>query len=237
MKLLALDTSTDTMSLAVQHGAQVFTHSGAGGAQASSALLPAVQQLMQQAALRFDALDAIAFGAGPGSFTGLRTACAVAQGLGFASGVQLLPVSTLLNLAWQAQRASGHTRVLALLDARMGEVYAQYYDFDSWLRNKHEGQWLVSPKNLNLHHSPTGLPMQVQLLCGNVFDVYASDLPASDVPRHHALPSAQALLELAPTLIAQGGLVNAEQALPTYVRDKVALTTQERLQTQAATPS
>jgi tRNA threonylcarbamoyladenosine biosynthesis protein TsaB len=78
MKLLAFDTSTDTMSIAVQHGAQVFTNSGAGGALASKALIPAIQALMAQAGLRFAQLDAIAFGRGPGSFTGLRTACSVA---------------------------------------------------------------------------------------------------------------------------------------------------------------
>ena len=85
MKLLAFDTSTEIMSIAVAHDAQLWQHTGAGGAQASSTLIPAIQALMAQAGLRLEQLDAIVFGRGPGSFTGLRTACSVAQGLAFGA--------------------------------------------------------------------------------------------------------------------------------------------------------
>jgi tRNA threonylcarbamoyladenosine biosynthesis protein TsaB len=135
MKLLALDTSTDTMSLAVQHGEAVFTHTSAGGAQASSNLIPAIEALMQQAGLAYAQLDAIVFGRGPGSFTGLRTACSVVQGLALGADVKVLPVDTLLVVAQEAQilaKENGleHTlnasRILVALDARMGEVYVDY---------------------------------------------------------------------------------------------------------------
>ena len=100
MNLLAFDTSTDALSIAVQHGARVWQHSGAGGAQASATLIPAIRDLRAQAGLSFDQLDAVVFGRGPGSFTGLRTACAVAQGLAFGArggqGVPVLPLDTLL---------------------------------------------------------------------------------------------------------------------------------------------
>src|SRR6218665_2378233 len=85
MNLLAFDTSTDTLSIAVQHGADVWQHTGPGGARASVLLIPQVLRLMAQAGLSFDRLDALVFGRGPGSFTGLRTACAVAQGLAYGA--------------------------------------------------------------------------------------------------------------------------------------------------------
>jgi len=101
VKLLAFDTSTETLSIAVGAGAgrPVLETSRPGGAQASAALIPAIQDLLRQAGLALEELDAIAFGRGPGSFTGLRTATAVAQGLGFGAGVPVLPIDTLLAVA------------------------------------------------------------------------------------------------------------------------------------------
>jgi tRNA threonylcarbamoyladenosine biosynthesis protein TsaB len=225
MKLLAFDTSTELMSIAVQHGAQVFTHSGAGAAQASSALIPAIQALMAQAGLQFSQLDAIVFGRGPGSFTGLRTACSVAQGLAFAAGVKVLPIDTLHAVAEAAHHATGATRICAALDARMGEMYYAYYCFDSCLRYISLGYSLKTPSNMELPDDFAGT-----LLAGNVRPVYDGQLPAAVLaaPYHPCLPSATSLLRLAPTLIAAGALVDAQDALPLYVRDKVALTTAER---------
>ena len=103
MNLLAFDTSTDTVSIAVQAGDAVWQHTGPGGSQASATLIPAIRSLLAQAGMSFSTLDAIVFGRGPGSFTGLRTACAVAQGLAFGArggaGVPVLPVDTLLAVA------------------------------------------------------------------------------------------------------------------------------------------
>ena len=130
MNLLSFDTSTDTLSIAVQRGDAVWQHTGAGGAQASAALIPAIQRLLAEAGLGFDTLDAIVFGRGPGSFTGLRTACAVAQGLAFGArngqGTPVLPVDTLLAVAEEARHQHGCTQVLAVLDARMNEVYSAH---------------------------------------------------------------------------------------------------------------
>ena len=248
MNLLAFDTSTDAMSIAVQRGlsaapstggtgaaAQVWQHTGAGGAQASATLIPAIQQLMQQAHLRFDELDAIAFGRGPGSFTGLRTACSVAQGLAFGAGVPVLPVDTLLALAEEARLdasmgvpdvVTGRLRVLAVLDARMDEVYAEYYEFHSGLWTQNKGYSLISPQNLALDDG--------WAMAGNAFAAYGDRLPGSNAIRIHALPTASAMLRLAPALLAAGHAVPADQALPIYIRDKVAKTTQERLREKAA---
>src|SRR4051794_16897671 len=102
-KILAFDTSTETLSIALTDGRQTWQHTGAGGAKASAALIPAVLALLAEAGLRLAELDAIAFGAGPGSFTGLRTACSVAQGLAFGADVPVLPVDTLLAVAEEAR--------------------------------------------------------------------------------------------------------------------------------------
>jgi len=225
MKLLALDTSTEHLSLAVQHGTQITTHEGAAGPQASVTLIPSILALLAQTGLTLDALDAIVFGRGPGAFTGLRTACAVAQGLAFGAragqGVPLLPVDTLLAVAEAARRAHGCTQVVAVLDARMDEVYSA-----ACVWQPAEGLWhmpdefaLCPPEAL---HVPAGWTV-----AGNAQAVYGARL-APDAPHVHALPTAQALLQLAPALLARGQAVPPAAALPLYVRDKVAQTTAER---------
>lgn len=233
MKLLAFDTSTEVLSLGVDCEGALFLHAGAGGAQASLGLIAGVQALLRQADLALDALDAVVFGAGPGSFTGLRTACAVAQGLALGAQRPVLPVNSLLAVAEDARlRLHPHDtdlEVLALLDARMDEVYAAWF---SW----RAGQWrqrgeiqLCKPEALQIDAG-------VQLLAGNVFAVYPGRLAQAALQRPcvAALPSAQALLSLAPALLRHGAAVPPEGALPLYVRDKVAKTTVERAQEKAA---
>ena len=229
MKLLAFDTSTEVMSIAVARGAQLWQHSGAGGAQASSTLIPVIQALMAQAGLCFEQLDAIAFGRGPGSFTGLRTACSVAQGLAFGASarlspgvggaVKVLPIDTLLAVAEEARYLHGATRVRALLDARMDEMYLADYQFEGELWSSDGDFSLIRPENLRVrpHWS----------MAGNVFAAYGARLPQG-LPRLDALPTASAMLRLAPSLIAAGRALAADQALPLYIRDKVAKTTDER---------
>ena len=226
MKLLAFDTSTDTLSIAVSDGQQQWQHTGPGAAQAGGSLIPTILALLAQADLRLQDLDAIAFGRGPGSFTGLRTACSVAQGLALGADVPVLPIDTLMALAEQARLAFGAncpSRVTALLDARMNEVYFQRYEFDSEILIAVGHCELISPKNLAAHVDLA----TSQLFAGNVFEVYAHELPALAL-KQTALPTASAMLRLAPGLIAAGQCVAADQALPFYVRDKVAQTTQER---------
>ncbi|MHB1122681.1 MAG: tRNA (adenosine(37)-N6)-threonylcarbamoyltransferase complex dimerization subunit type 1 TsaB [Ramlibacter sp.] len=224
MNLLALDTSTEVFAIAVQRGGEVFQHEAPGGAQASAALIPAIQRLLAQAGLTLPELDAIVFGRGPGSFTGLRTACSVTQGLAFGANVPVLPVETLLAVAEDARARAGVTRVVALLDARMDEVYAAAYEWDGCAWQRHGEIALDAPQNVAV---PPGWAM-----AGNVFVAYGNRLPAGQ--RVDALPGATALLRLAPALLAAGQAVPAGGALPLYIRDKVAQTTAERAAARAA---
>ena len=250
MKLLAFDTSTEVMSIAVcrSDGAQVrqWLHTGAGGAQASGGLIAGVMDLLAQAGLELGQLDAICFGAGPGSFTGLRTACSVAQGFAFGAGVPVLPVDTLLAVAEEARGARRSDvanianvanvvalRITALLDARMDEMYVASYDYL-------DGQWsIVAPSHLvrpEAFQAP-GAGAGAQLLAGNVWAAYGERLlPGIPAGLQHlsALPTAAAMLRLAPALLAAGKAVRAEHALPAYIRDKVAKTTAERMAEKAA---
>jgi tRNA threonylcarbamoyladenosine biosynthesis protein TsaB len=227
-KLLAFDTSTEQLSVAVQNGDALFLHSGVGGAQSSTTLIPLIQQLMAEAGLTLQQLDAIAFGRGPGSFTGLRTACSVAQGLGFGAGVRLLPIDTLHAVAEEARERFGVRQVVALLDARMEQVYAAACDFDGDPgadASATGAPRLLAPEDVNV---PDGWA-----LAGNAFQAYGDRLPAASA-RHEVLPTAAALLRLAPGLIAAGRTVAPADAWPLYVRDKVAQTTEERMRIRNA---
>ncbi len=203
MKLLAFDTSTEVMSIAVQNGSSVLAYNGAGAAQASARLIPEIQILMRQADLSFKELDAIAFGAGPGAFTGLRAACAVAQGLGFAADVRLAPINTLHAIALQMHQSTGQSQVMAALDARMGEVYWQSFDFSQ---------------------APLGVPLQGMEPRLSRADTRVDGAPFS----LGTLPQAQSLLALAVDMVCKRQLVRPSEALPIYVRNKVAQTTVER---------
>jgi tRNA threonylcarbamoyladenosine biosynthesis protein TsaB len=246
-RFLAIETSTDTLSIALGGGAPaavVGTFTGPGAARASTTLLPAVQSLLSDAGWALHELDAIVFGRGPGSFTGLRTACAVAQGLAYGAqavgrpgGVPVLPVDTLLAVADEAlqqrlnQGLAVPAVVAALLDARMDEMYVALYAVDASgvALSPLTPPRLCAPPDLGPY-----LAQQVQpeaagwLLAGNVFETYGAQI--SDLPgvRQTALPTAEALLRLAPRLLAAGLAVKAQDALPLYVRDKVAQTTAER---------
>jgi tRNA threonylcarbamoyladenosine biosynthesis protein TsaB len=219
-RLLAFDTSTEQLSVAVRRGDALFAHSGAGGAQSSTTLIPLIQQLLAEAGLALSQLDAIAFGRGPGSFTGLRTACSVAQGLGFGAGVRLLPIDTLHAVAEEARERFGARQVVALLDARMEQVYAADYDFDAPGIPGSEAR-LLAPEDVQI-------PAAGWALAGNAFQAYGARLPGT-AARHEVLPTASAMLRLAPGLIAAGRTVAPADAWPLYVRDKVAQTTEERM--------
>ena len=221
-KLLAFDTSTETMFIAVTDGKQTWQHTAEGGAKTSAALIPAIMALLKEADLTLQQLDAIVFGRGPGSFTGLRTACSVAQGLAFgAGGIPVLPVDTLLAVAEEVRFESGATQIQAVLDARMGEVYVASYACS-------DGVWDIN-SDIQLCK-----PDQLQFEAGFSLAGNCSVGGLDDANRITALPTATAMLRLAPAMLAAGLGVAADQALPLYVRDKVAQTTAERAALKSA---
>ena len=232
---LAFDTSTDVLSIGVSANGHTGLRTLAGGAQASASLIPAAMEMLAQAGVGLQQLDAIVFGRGPGSFTGLRTACAVAQGLAFGADIPVLPVDTLLAVAEEARVQVGMQvgvndapmTVLALLDARMDEVYSATYDWDGQRWTVRQPLQVGAPERVEVPDVPH------VLLAGNAFEAYGERLPAGQ--RLRALPTAAALLRLAPVLFADGQAVAAEQAMPLYIRDKVAQTTAEREAAKAKT--
>lgn len=223
--LLAFDTSTEQMSIAVWVAGRTWTHDGAGGALASAGLIPAILVLLSKAGVSLHDLDAIAFGCGPGAFTGLRTACSVAQGLAFGVNKPVLPISTLQTLAEDARAGAPAWEGWALLDARMDEIYAGHY--------RHEaGRWqevgvarLSTPQALHAlwQLTPPGV------VAGNALVAFGDRLHTGAAVRvPGAMPRAAAMLPLARQLWIDGGAVDAALALPIYLRDKVAQTTAER---------
>lgn len=241
-RLLAIETSTDTLSVALGSGvpqAPVWQRSGPGAAQASATLLPLLKDLLAEAGWSLDSLDAVVFGRGPGSFTGLRTACAVAQGLAYGArpggGLPVLPVDTLLALAEEARHAHAAAgrvppdAIVALLDARMGELYVAPFacGVDGRL-NPLAPPRLCAPADLAAYLAAHLPPGARPLLAGNAWPAYPDALAGLRGEPVQALPTATALLRLAPGLLAGGAAVAARDALPLYVRDKVAQTTAER---------
>ena len=225
LQWLAFDTSTEALSIGVAAKGHTDVRTLAGGAQSSATLIPTAMEMLLQAGIGLPQLDAIVFGRGPGSFTGLRTACAVAQGLAFGADILVLPVDTLLAVAEEARVLAGVNdqplTVLAMLDARMDEVYSAAWDWDGQRWTLRQPLQVGGPQHVLLPDAPR------VLLAGNAFEAYGERLPAGE--RVQALPTAAALLRLAPSLFADGHAVPAEQAMPLYIRDKVAQTTAERM--------
>ncbi|MEP7101872.1 MAG: tRNA (adenosine(37)-N6)-threonylcarbamoyltransferase complex dimerization subunit type 1 TsaB [Burkholderiales bacterium] len=230
--LLAFDTATEHLSIALTVRGEVVVHEAAGGAQASATLIPAILALLAQAGVTLRELDAIAFGRGPGAFTGLRTACSVAQGLAFGASKPVLPIDTLLAVAEDARGGDLRAqRVWVAMDARMNEVYAAQYAFADGGWSVLDAPMLTTPDALNAR-------WQVQppeLIAGSALAAFGDRLATQGARlAPDALPRARAMLPLAQALWEAGGAVDAALALPLYVRDKVAQTTVERDAARAA---
>jgi tRNA threonylcarbamoyladenosine biosynthesis protein TsaB len=231
--LLAFDTSTELLAVALQVAGRAWHVQAEGGARASATLLPHVESLLAQAGIGFGDLGHIAFGNGPGAFTGLRTACAVAQGLGLGLGIPLLPIPSLLIVAEDARAQladalgeAGMLDVGVAMDARMDEVYAGRW---RW----HGGRWHTDqpPALLTLPQLAAAWAAQPPaLLAGSALEAFGTRLPLPPAARRcpQTANRAAALLRLALAAAAEGPGVDAAEALPLYLRDKVAQTTAER---------
>ena len=223
MRLLAFETATRRLSVALWQDGEVIERAEEVPNGGSERLLPWVHELLAEAGLALAQIDGIAFGAGPGGFTGLRLACGVAQGLAYGLDLPVLPVSTLEALAL----ASGERDVWACLDARMNEVYSAAY--------------LVAGDTVRPVMAPVCLPPAAVPAptfaggwgVGDGFAAYGPLLRArkADLEGVHAdaFPTAAAVLRLAAPAFLRGAAVPAVMAQPIYVRDRVALTTAERM--------
>ena len=220
--LIAIETSTELASVALLQRGQVHCRESSGAQMHSLKVPSLLQSLLADAGLSLSQCDAVAFGAGPGSFTGVRTACGLAQGLAFGAQRPVVPVVTLLAMAERARSQGAGDEVLAVLDARMGEVYWAQYRFD-------QGWQAVSEPRLSAASAvvAAGSPA----LCGNGLLAYAGDLAhlRSSARMPEVLPHAAEVARLAAVAFADGHSVHARDAQPLYLRNKVALTTQERL--------
>lgn len=226
MKLIAFDTSTEWTSVALAIDGEVQRWQQETPQQHAKLLLGVIDRLLAEAGIARSALDAIAFGRGPGSFTGVRLATAVAQGLSFGLDRPAVPVSTLAALAHAAGPQAAGRPVLALLDARMGELYAGVFEVDGDGVEARMAEQVVAPALLVL---PMGGPVAV---CGGGYPVYAEKLPAAlrgalvpmDAPGTQ-VPGATSIARLAARQLAVGPLA---APLPVYLRDRVAQTEAER---------
>jgi tRNA threonylcarbamoyladenosine biosynthesis protein TsaB len=231
MNLLAIDTSTDYCSVAACRGETIgFRHERAGQRHAER-VLGMVDAVLAEAGLALADIGGIAYGAGPGSFTGLRVACGVTQGLALARGIPVVGIGTLLALveeaALNAAEDSSCERVIACIDARMGEVYHAAY-------RKTAAGWVeILPPGLYRPEGVPAVPGDGWTGCGGGFAAYDGAVAARyrgqlSVLRPEVAPSARAVLRLALPRFAAGDTRDPATATPLYLRDKVALKTSER---------
>lgn len=226
--ILAIETSSETASCALLNGATVLSRESSGVRTHSQSILPMVQELLAEAGVTLAQCDAIAFGAGPGSFTGVRTACGIAQGLAYGAGLPVVSLVTLDAMALACRERSGATDILAVLDARMGEVYwAQYH-----------GAELVAGPALCAPFAVTPVAADGPLTaCGNGFSAYPESLAHLPCAQHalaDIMPHARQMAQLAVAPFEAGLGVPAAQAQPLYLRNKIAYTSAERQVINAA---
>jgi len=223
MRVLALETSTEYCSVALWQDGAIVERCELAGQKHSELLIAMLDALLKDAGLGIKDMDGIAFGMGPGSFTGVRIACGAAQGLAFGASLPVAGICTLEALV----EASGQSRVIAALDARMGEIYHAAYE-------KHDGVWVEvsGPRLCKPEDAPpvtgdgwfgagSGFAMHGEALS----ERYAGQLLGTDGT---AVPQAAAIAVLGAAQFAQGHGADAAEALPVYLRDKVALKISER---------
>ncbi|OAJ69440.1 tRNA N6-adenosine(37)-N6-threonylcarbamoyltransferase complex dimerization subunit TsaB [Methylobacillus sp. MM3] len=223
MKLLALDTSTEYLSLCLWQDGAMLSRDLLAGQKHSQLILPMLGEMLAEAGLTLPELDGIAFGAGPGSFTGLRIGCGVAQGLAFGANLPVVGVSTLLALAQQTDAE----RVIACLDARMGEVYHAAYV-------RHGSGWQIACEpGLYKPQDVPSIEGGAWFGIGSGWAAYGDILNACyagqvDKCNGQAFPHARDIAALAANEFAAGKALPAAEAAPIYIRNKVALTMAER---------
>ena len=222
MNLLAVETSTELCSVALLRDHELFVEEMVAENRHSEVLMPMIRRVLERSHLAARQMDAFGFGQGPGSFTGLRIACGVVQGLAFAADRPVVAVPTLLALAEQ----TNESRVVAALDARIGEAYLAAY-----ARNGEDWDEVIAPRLADATGLPD-LPGRRWAATGSGFDRHGwlRDAYRDSVEMRFEgdLPRAGSIARIAARRFGRGAGVAAEKAAPLYLRDKVALTTEER---------
>ena len=223
MRILALETSTEYCSVALWQDGEIVSRCEAVGQKHSERLMPMIDELLQATGHKLQAMNVIAFGMGPGSFTGVRIACGVTQGLALGADLPVVGVCTLQALA----QAAGHDKVITALDARMGEIYHAAYQNQDGIWAAVSEPCLCKPEDAPLVSGEDWYGVGSGFAAhGEKLGVrYAGQLQGADGA---AVPQASAIATLGARQFAAGRGVDAALALPLYLRDKVALKTSER---------
>lgn len=222
--ILAIDTATENCSAALSINGQNLWREAESPREHTKRILPMVDSLLAEAGISLNQLDALAFGRGPGSFTGVRIGTGIAQGLAFGADLPMLPISTLAAMAQGAHRLNGAIDVLPAIDARMGEIYfAQYRLNPQGIMVLVNNEIVIKPQDLIAQFHTDRETMHT---IGTGWQTYADELAKLDVKKLIAcenimFPSALDMLELAAADFEQDLAVCAEEALPVYVRDTV----------------
>jgi tRNA threonylcarbamoyladenosine biosynthesis protein TsaB len=227
MNLLAIDTSTDSCSVAASRGRELFSRREPALQRQAERVLGMVEEILAEARLDIAQIEGIAYGQGPGSFTGLRIATGVTQGLAFARGIGVVGVSSLLALVEEAAEEAAGEKIIACLDAHMGEVYHAAYRRAGAAWEEVSAPGLYKPEAVPV---PSGRDWTG---CGDGFAVHRERLAARvghcvSMVRSDVGPTARAVLKLAIPRFAAGEAKDAATAVPVYLRDKVAKKTSER---------
>jgi tRNA threonylcarbamoyladenosine biosynthesis protein TsaB len=224
--ILAIETSTELASVALLRAEKAISRESRGAQTHSMTVLGLVQELITEAGITLSACDAIAFGSGPGSFTGARTACGLAQGLAFGAKLPVIPIVTLLAMAEAARNQVHAQHVIAVLDARMAEVYSAEYEFDA----VHSQEWkMIAEPALSAAAEVEINPSAI--VCGNGLTAYATDFQHLNQSQCYPaiMPHASEIAQLAARAWLRKEYCHPRDASPLYLRNKVALTTSERL--------
>ncbi len=220
MKLLALDTATEACSAALSIDGEIRSRFEIAPRDHSKLILPMMQSLLDEANIKVFDLDGMAFGRGPGSFTGVRIGASVLQGVAFAADLPVAAVSNLAALAQGAYRQRGTEKVCAAFDARMGEVYFGCYQLENGVMRLAGEEWVAKPEELPV------LDSEGWFGAGTGFATYGEALTrqlqyVSEV-NGDSLPDAKDIVELATGMFKAGQTVAADQAIPVYLRNNVA---------------
>ena len=219
MKILSLDTSTSACSVALMVDDQISTHFSIAPRQHAKLILPIIDKLLNDAELSLSNLDGIAFCRGPGSFTGIRLAASVVQGLAYGADLPVIPVSTLAAMVLGAYRKFGVSRVLPALDAKMGQVYwAAYHVVDEKTVEAMMADSLADPDQMVMRSEGEWIGVgdgwrsyDFKVLCSKPLVVVHPEF----------YPQARSMLAFAADQLQKGKGIQACHVLPIYLRDDV----------------